>query len=721
MSGGVQNENGRAIMFDPDSGERTDLGPFDDWLRRLNERADFNERQSRPEYQRALEDARADLRNTPYGFVENMADTFTLGLQGPFNGAMAAIGQGAQNLAGETEYSAGNAYDAARQAWNERRREFQEERPAQSIVSSILGGFAAPGSQQIGRFVAGARGGTGLLNSGRLLPVTARSAATGAGVGAGYGLTTSDPGDELRNSAEGGFMGGLFGGLTPPALAGGSEVLRRGASALSETADQVSRAVRGLDVSDAAPARSTQNVFERTLGLQTPAERGAERGRQYLSDMADWARVTPEQLRSADPRLTAAEAMGPNAIAQAGAIARRAGQTPQIADDLLSLRQFQRPDRIVDRISDAVGMDPRMAREGVEALVTQGREDVNPLFQAVRDQDTPVMTDRLREIMQRPDAQRVLGRVYRDLQNQGVDPVSVGFAPLREPFGQVTEYRLEAPNARTWDLFRQTIGREVERNPLTGRPLPDTQSAGNFGLNQITRDVTEELRRVVPGYGEALDRSGDYLSLNSAFERSGGLLTRPSREFNQVWGGLRTDAERQAAQARVLSDINDMARAGRLRPSMFRTSQDIRDNLSTAFGPERAQRIVDDMAGLTPSSEARMAAAESRMRPNLNSTTGDMIENQSQTGDAIVSLGRAGMQAARGNAGGAAQSIFSAINSPIRGARTPLPMASRDEAGRLLYSSPQAMADMLEELRRTPRRVMSGLFAPTIPRLAGSR
>ena len=72
-------------------------------------------------------------------------------------------------------------------------------------------------------------------------------------------------------------------------------------------------------------------------------------------------------------------------------------------------------------------MDPRMAREGVEALVTQGREDVNPLFQAVRDQDTPVMTDRLREIMQRPDAQRVLGRVYRDLQNQGVDPVSVGF------------------------------------------------------------------------------------------------------------------------------------------------------------------------------------------------------------------------------------------------------------------------------------------------------
>lgn len=177
----------------------------------------------------------------------------------------------------------------------------------------------------------------------------------------------------------------------------------------------------------------------------------------------------------------------------------------------------------------------------------------------------------------------------------GPDAYQGSDMPQSEPVPMVQ------PTASTWDAVRQAVGRQVERNPITGRPLPDSQSSGNFGVRRAGQDLTSALAgdetgagAAIPGLRDALNVSGDYLKVENAFDRAkGSLFNGPVSKFNDLWGSLGTGPEQDAARAALASDILDQSNAGRLKSGSFKTDG-VQQKLVTAFG-DKAQPFIDEM------------------------------------------------------------------------------------------------------------------------------
>ena len=94
-----------------------------------------------------------------------------------------------------------------------------------------------------------------------------------------------------------------------------------------------------------------------------PVPKPQARAASYLDRVVRSAKVTPETLAQADPRLTAAEAIGQPGKAALGALARQAGATGDDLAGLVSARRMARPNRILNEFSDASGIDPRMVAD----------------------------------------------------------------------------------------------------------------------------------------------------------------------------------------------------------------------------------------------------------------------------------------------------------------------------------------------------------------------
>lgn len=425
-----------------------------------------------------------------------------------------------------------------------------------------------------------------------------------------------------------------------------------------------------------------------------PAEQG---GADYVSRLMQAANKSPQDLTTAatlvgGKPLTAAEAIGPNGISAVTALARRQGTTGENALAQLSERASGMRDRILDDYAAQAGVHPDAAQGAIDDLVAAGRKSVEPMFKQALSVPGPVWSGTLQTLSKRPVIQTAINQAKTDLLNADIHPGVMGLASGPD------EGKL-LPTAEAWDLIRKNVAGQVERDPF-GKPIPDSISRGNYNVNQSLRDLTAELKKTVPGYGDALDASGDYLSMQKAFENGKKYILSPTLtadKFATQFAKL-SDPEKEAFKGGTANALYNKAQSGQLFPSIFKRPI-LSDKLSTVLGPDNAQTFLKNME-----TEANMSKAGARMMPGTNSTTGEVVNEaaeQDKVG-AVMDALHATKHAATGNALGFGLKMKDLAQKLGAFAKTPgMPIPVRDEAGKLLLMKPGDLATHLQKLYGT--------------------
>lgn len=570
---------------------------------------------------------------------------------------------------------------------------------AQRALARNAGGVAG-----FGATVAAPIGGVGYITKGATgAAKLGRAAQIGAAYGALGGAGAAEGG--LVSRAAGAAVGAGVGAVAAP-VAG---LAARGATKLAaKTGNAAVNAVR--DRAAALPAALPE-------GVPAPAALRAARFVQGIADSAgkDAHAITPGGL--VGKPVTAAEAIGRPGVSHLAALARRAGQTPDLAEPFFAERAAETGSRLLDDIAGATGVVPAAARGSIDDIVEMGRKHAGPVFEAALSSPDPLINPELAALAKRPVIAKALKSVAQDILNEGGDPTAVGLIVKgADPNGLPDMVELKAPTAKTWDMVKKAVGRQVERNAFTGKVIPDSQSQGNYGVSVASRDLTAAMRKHIPGYGDALDISGDYLQVDGAFNRVKGRLfstkTTP-KDFGNLMGSFKTGGEKAAARSALASDLFDRAQNGQLKPGALRVPA-VKAKLEAAFGKDQAAQITRAVEA-----ETMLSAYGGRVRPGNGSPTGELAAAMKEQ-DGSSPLGEMGVDFAQAlvQRQGPLSAALSAgarqvgkAGATLKAPGMPIPV--RDEAGRLLMLSPEELSAYLAKVtRRSPQLSPSLLGAP---------
>lgn len=584
--------------------------------------------------------------------------------------------------------------------------EFKGRHPALANVSTG-GGYALQAVPAL--LTGGATAGPSIeAAASPLLTRLATGTAKNGLIGGMYGYLNglSQPGalgQRLKQAASDAPAGMAAGVIAPAAFSGAKAfatkavpfVARRAGAVLSEIADAGARYLTGKLPAEQAAVISPE---------------AARRGRVAALDTLKQLGATPEGLRQAaidagTAPITTVEAIGPAAITHATGISRRSGTTPALADAAMSARAASRPKRVLDLLTEHTGIDPEAAKGDIQALVQHGQTMATPAFDAVRAIPGPIWTPELAAWAETPVGKKTISATIESARNvPGANPAEMGF-PIDPDTGAVmTGPELSdlqpQPTAKTWDAIRQRMSQMVDRDTF-GRAIPDSQSPGNYDINQSRRYLTDVLAGdgtkpgLLTGYRDALDQSGDYQSIDRAFNNAKGKLLGKSADANAAdfakWFAGLKPIEQTAAKASGANDMLVALQGGSLRPGTFALPH-VQLKLQTLFGDEAAQKLTAAM-----DQEAKMAAAEARLKPNLNSVTPDLMGSNA---DQVDAAGSAALDAAghllTGKPVRAARSLAGGLSPYLSAARKPLDQAARNALGDLFYADPADVAHLLE-------------------------
>lgn len=650
-----------------------------------------------PAMQRATADAKANLEppaaqqvihGMSFGFDPEIAG----GIDAARTGVLNAVGRG-------PGYGMKDAYNASSASIRNQNAQYTAAHPASSFGLQLLGGFGAPGVSQAGKFVSAAKS---------LPAAIARGALTGGLIGGAYGAGNAGPGRRVQGAATGAAVGTLTGGLTPPSAA----VVAGTARKIGGTGAALARGVRNMAVpiDEAAPPTAADTALARA----------------NVGQMMRASRVSPADLAAhpavvAGKPITTAEAMGRTGVSQLGALARRSGSTGDTLGAVLAERAQGTPGRILGDFAKAANISPAHAAGNVDAMVKDLETQAEPLYKSALSDPGPVWNTDLANLAERPVVKKAIAQVGSDMLNAGQSPTTLGIAIDPDTGSFVLNPDLSTstasyPTATTWDAVKKAIGRQVERSPITGRPLPDSQSSGNYGIRTATRDLTNVLAGdgtpqnpgAIPGYRAALDKAGDYLSLQDAFDRGGKLLTNPNvneAQFGQVYNDL-DEASQHAFRAGFANKMYDMAQNGQLKPQAFRAPR-IQDKLNIVLGPQNASDFLTNL-GL----EGNLAASGQRMAPGVNSPTFELSNAAAEQEGGPNVLG---ILHALHNPLGA---VGKAISAGVSVGTSP---QVRSEMGRLLIQDPGASASELQALPPAPTGIFGSQYTPLLSGYAASQ
>lgn len=605
----------------------------------------------------------ARARGTAFGFLDEA--------QGGIYAAGNALTNVVANATGQqgTGLNAREAYEVARDYSRERDAAYAKAHPVNNLVQQVAGGAWAPGARYIG--------------AARSVPQAAtRAAAIGGAYGAVSGAGSAEGGvkSRVRGATTGAVVGGALGGSAPLVARGASAVARGSKGAATEVIDRVRTGLGG----NLAEPSAAQVQRGNALALDYVGELAAKAPKNALATAAE----------AAGKPITAAEALGRTGVTQLGAIARRYGSTGDALESALRQRQQAMPERVLADMSNATGLTPEAAAGDVEHIVEAGRMAAAPLFKASLEAiPGPLESPALNVLKSRPVIKKALATVASDLLNEGKDPSAAGIIVRGElPGGLPDVVEVRGATAETWDAVRRAVGRQVERNPITGKPLPDAQSQGNYGVGVATRDLTKALKDAIPGYDEALAQSADYLKIDGAFSNARKLMRPevPVSVFNKAFDAL-SGPEKQAHIAGFVNEAYQRAMNGRLKLSDMRSPSFVA-KLTKMVGKDRADILLSKLA-----IETDLARTGSRMNPGVNSPTFE-FEQAAKEQDAAANEMVGAVKTALG--GRPVTATLQAIASPVvnayRGARVPLDRATRDEVGRLLQLSPSELDRVLK-------------------------
>lgn len=641
---------------------------------------------------------RLESGNGVMGSANAALSTFASAVPG-LSEAGAGLGALADVAEGRAK-SLGAAWEAERARQQGLQAGFQQQHP---VIAPLTQGAAL--AAQVAPLMAtgGAAAAPELSEGGSALARFTGGVARNATMGAGASAlnAASQPGTVgQRAQAATSAMGpGAALGVVLPGVVGAGRlaagVARGVGSGLSETVDALGRSLsEGGGNTTAPPIPMTPQVKARAL--------------DYISSLGatpDSLNAAADTARAAAKPVTTAEAIGPVGISRVAGMARRVGATPALADATLSARAADRGQRILSDIQQTTGVEPQAAQGDIDHIVLSGQRQADPLFDVVRANTDPIMSPELAKISQRPAIQSAMKGAVNDLLNAGKNPTMVGAKIDPDTGAPVLDEKMQPvidPNQLTaegWDTVRRHLNASVDRDAF-GRVIPDAQSIGNRNINVASRDLTQVLAGdggdnpgLVPGLRDALDVSGDYLSQQQAYTGAKGFLfsnVKTPYQFNKFFSGL-SPAEQDAAKASMANDIFVGVQNGSLKPTWM-SRPAVQAKLSTAFGDDATADLTSRMQ-----TEADMAAAEARMRPNLNSVTGDVAQTAAEQ-DAVGGAAlRGGLAVARGDIGGVVRQAGNIAMPLIRGAKTAVDQSTRDAVGQLLLSHPGDVAQMLSD------------------------
>lgn len=452
-------------------------------------------------------------------------------------------------------------------------------------------------------------------------------------------------------------------------------------------------AMSGLSAAAKPVASYLGNKFS---SAGAPLTRAAQNAGHYISGLMDSAGKTPQDLSnfavaSGTKPVTAAEAIGPSGISAVSALARRQGATGDAASALLGERASGTPDRILADYAQAAGVVPEAAQGDIDKLVQAGRGIAKPLFDQSLSTPGPIWNSDLQVISKRPVVQDAIKSTVQDLLNSDTHPSVLGL-----PSGPDDGALL--PTAQAWDLIRKNVNDQIERDPF-GKAIPDSASRGNYNVNKTSKDLTSALKTAIPGYGDALSASGDYLSLQKAFNDGSKFILSPTFTADQManYTSKLTPAELEAFKGGTANALYNKAQNGQLHPSVFKRPI-LQDKLATVLGPDKAQPFLQGMQ-----TEASMAKSGARMAPGTNSVTGEVAnatnEQDQNTMNGVLSSLKAAQHMGHGNVLGTAAHLKTALQDFGVIAKNPMmPVPVRDEAGKLLLMKPDDLVSHLQTL-----------------------
>lgn len=411
--------------------------------------------------------------------------------------------------------------------------------------------------------------------------------------------------------------------------------------------------------------------------------------RQYVGNLMETSGKSLDDLSNTDylnKPVTSAEAIGPPGVSAVTALSRRTGQTGNYAKSVLTERGEGANDRILDDFSNAIGIHPDAARGDIDALVQAGQNKAAPLFRQATETPGPIWNTDLSRLAKRPAVKKAIAQAANDLMNADIHPGKLGL-----PSGGFEGELL--PTAQAWDMVRKALRFQVERDPF-GKVIPDSQSPGNFNLNAATRDLTAELRKSIPGYGDALDVSGDYLSAKNAFD-TGQRFIRDTKvtakQFADKVAGL-SGADADAFKGGVANHLFDLAQSNKLNPGLF-DKPILRSKILSMFGDEDGTNFLARMKA-----ESDMGKAGGRMMPGTNSTTFEAADAAANhdTFSTLSDLFHAAKHSAKGDVASAATRIYSILNRKgFFGKEGDTAVKIRDASGRMLLMHPQDLSNYL--------------------------
>lgn len=439
-----------------------------------------------------------------------------------------------------------------------------------------------------------------------------------------------------------------------------------------------------------------------------------QRAVAYVASRAGTAPAAIESAQAAGKPVILAQRLGNGGEIALGSLARQPGAT----GDLLNAHALDpatgvlpnQPSRLLKDFTDATGIDPAAAAGDMDTLHENLKNGVaGPAYARARATPGPIWNDTLAGLAQRPIIKQAMGIAAGSLRNAGKDPASVGLsidpdtgAPVTgTDLNQTTEMQ---PTAEAWMLTKRYLGGLVERDPF-GRVVKSGK-AGIFNddIDTASRDLTGALRDAIPGYGEALDKAGDYLSLRKAFEDGqthAATSGTSSRAVVKYVAGL-TPAEKQAYAGGFANKLFELADNGKLNPGTYKTPA-FQTKLQAAVGQGPAQKIItgaqqekaiaDSLGETLPRSGPSTAKFKQEMEGQNNVPGWVQGASEFAVDSAIpgigphVALAKQGMKLA--------PKIPQLVAKPFQ-----MNEATRDAAGKLLMSPDVSPADLTDYAAR---------------------
>lgn len=446
------------------------------------------------------------------------AATFLQGV--PFVGEYADEGLG--NLAGWMGLQdAQTATDAIRGGQADMDQNYPKTATALRVGGGVTGSLAAAGalpwyapqSLGMGALYGGTVGGVG-------------GAVEGAVSGYGSGTDATSRTENAGNRAiVGGGLGALLGTAAPFVASGVGNAARWGLDQLN-----VAREARQAGLS-----RPSFEILTRAMEADgSLAGQGAQR------------------IAAAGPEGMLADA-GPNAQTLLDVVAQRSGPAANLARDRLEARATRAGPQVNDALDNALGVPRGM--DTMETGIRQGsaaaRGNAYDAAYAAPINYADPAGQRLEALLARVPGD-MIGRANRLMQIEGQQSNQI-LARIA-PDGTVTYTRL--PDVRQLDYITRAINLAAESGDGAG--ALGGQTALGRAYQNLSREIRQSVRGLVPEYGVALDTAAEPIAARQALQFGERMLSPATTrdEVATMFAGM-SQAERRQAAAGVRSYIDE--------------------------------------------------------------------------------------------------------------------------------------------------------------------